>query len=114
MEKQMYNLTGRDIEYIQDMGELQGKRLYTPLGKAAVVIFSEKEFTDDSGLIKFVRIYPEVKNLPEPVEGKIFIVSKSVFDSIDRPDIVTLDYSSKHVDYDSNGNVKAFKRFICK
>jgi len=114
MEKTLYNLTGKDIEYIHDMGELQGRRLYTPIGKAAVVKLTEKEFTDDSGLVKFVRLYPEILHLPEPTEGKMFIVSKKVFDNTDRPDVLTLDYSSTQVEYDSSGNIKAFKRFICK
>ncbi len=108
---EIVNLTPHEITLVREDGEVMK---IPPSGQVARVKV-EQEVVNEINGISIVRTkFGDIEGLPEPQDGKIFIVSSLVAQAaakLGRTDVVAPDTSPQGVIRDENGRIVGVKRF---
>jgi len=90
-----------------------GKILSIPYsGSSARVNFEQEEVGEIDGVKIYKNGEAEVKGLPDPQEGVVYVVSRLVAEYVRRKDVVCPNTAPGHVDRDEYGMPKAVDSFI--
>ena len=105
------NLTPHEITLVREDGEVVK---IPPSGQVARVKVEQEEIKKVAGIPVVRTKFGGVEGLPEPENGKIFIVSSIVAQAaakLGRTDVVAPDTSPQGVIRDENGRIIGVKRF---
>lgn len=104
------NLTPHTIKLQTEDGTTE----FEPSGKVGRLNTYTTEPELENG-IPFVSIeYGEPKGIPNQLENTLFLVSRPVFENVDRQDLIAPDTSPDSAIRDTNGNITAVKQFLRK
>ncbi len=102
------NLTPHEITLVREDGEVVK---IPPSGQVARVKVEQEVVNEINGIPIVKTTFGDIEGLPEPQEGKIFIVSSIVAQAAARTDVVAPDTSPQGVIRDENGRIVGVKRF---
>lgn len=108
------NLTPHTINVWEDIGTLGGGRVVSIFSRGVARCATVRQALPDVAGVRLVRqAFGAVENLPEPVEGVVYVVSALVLSALggSRPDVVAPDTGPDAIR--ENGQVVAVRGFVC-